>query len=226
MHRNVAERRDITVLENGDFLITYDLGDIRYTIRNALRIPGCPLYFLSWSTGEQEMPFASIPYGDTRFYVAVQGLGFERVYVLVGDSMELVDKDILRRMNAQALARTPLWCQVANMVQERPFGPGGREARRGGTSDIAPGAKVYCHPPKQGDGYERVQVTVHHRVSHRLITTFTKAAWLEHWMVELVYNPRLIAKLNHDWDGTPESKALAESLVEVGKSWAKRKTSR
>ncbi len=46
---------------------------------------------------------------------------------------------------------------------------------------------------------------------------------LEHWRVELVYERKLIRRLIGHWDWTPESKALAESLIEQGTSWAKRK---
>ena len=212
-------------LENGDNLTTYDFGDIRYTVR---RKGWEQYYVLSWNTGDQEKPFAAIPYDDMRFLVLAwraQDSRFHpsQFYVLVGDTLEQVGLDnVNKHMTTQMLASHPIWCPVANMKAEHPSGHGGLVIQRG-TSDIAPGAKVYCHLTGQGDGYERLPVTVHHRVSHRLITIFTAAAWLEHWRVELVYEPNLIRKLICHWDWTPESKALAESLIELGTSWAKRK---
>jgi hypothetical protein len=38
-------------------------------------------------------------------------------------------------------ALSSVWCIVANIVHERPYGPGGQEVRRG-TKHFAPGAKV------------------------------------------------------------------------------------
>ncbi|HLV98600.1 MAG TPA: hypothetical protein VKT82_07985 [Ktedonobacterales bacterium] len=216
-----------TRVENGDYLITHHFGDIRYTVR--MRIQQEHYYFLSWGMGDQETAFASIPYDDIHFFAVAWSLFASyrpiQIYVLVGDTIEPVrQSDLNHQVTAQMLASHPIWCPVANMAQEHPFGPGGQEIKRG-TGNIAPGAKVYGHPPKWGDGYERVQVTVHHRSSHRPITTITHAAWLEDWRVELVYEPRLIKRLIYDWDWTPESKALAEQVVEQGKFWAKKRAS-
>jgi hypothetical protein len=47
-----------------------------------------------------------------------------------------------------------------------------------------------------------------------------------HWRVELVYEARLIKRLIQDWDWTPESKELAESLAEPGKWWGKEENQR
>jgi hypothetical protein len=208
--------------DNGDYLIICDFGDRRYTAKSL----GRHWCLLSWSHENQETPFDAIPYGDIYFFKVVRHLTSFRnpqpvfpVFVLLGDTMEQINIHTLtRQMSAQTFASHPIWCPVANMRQEHPTGPGGQEIKRG-TSDIAPGAKVYCHPTTQGDGYERVPVTMHHRVSHRLITIYTAATWLEHWRVELVYEPGLIKRLIKDWDWTPESKMLAESLVRQGEWW-------
>ena len=37
----------------------------------------------------------------------------------------------------------PVWCPVATMRAERPYGPGGQETKRG-SRHFAPGAKLYC----------------------------------------------------------------------------------
>jgi hypothetical protein len=40
-------------------------------------------------------------------------------------------------------------------------------------------------------------------------------AWLENWRADLVYSPYVAKELQPFWDGTPASRAEAESLVEL-----------
>ncbi len=124
-----------------------------------------------------------------------------------------------KRIPAGAKQRAgPVWWVVANVVDERPYGEGGRETRRG-TKHFSPGTKVYCFPPLWGDGYEKVQVVGRHRGSRRYVTMIVASRWLTSWRVQLVYSPAAIAALAGYWDGTAESKELAEKLVE-GKAGA------
>jgi hypothetical protein len=125
-----------------------------------------------------------------------------------------------------------IWCVVANVVDERPYGPGGIEVRRG-TRLFASGTKVSCFPPLWGDGYERVKVVGRHRRTHRYITTTVRSAWLMNWRVKLVYSPHVIREMlrgvqayygdartfeeirtrRQTWDGTPASRERADVLV-------------
>jgi len=55
----------------------------------------------------------------------------------------------------------PIWCPVAHMVAERPYGPGGGETKRG-SRHFAPGAKLYVHRNvgyKQGEWQVEVDGT-------------------------------------------------------------------
>jgi hypothetical protein len=108
----------------------------------------------------------------------------------------------------------PVWCVVANVVAERPYGEGGTETRRG-TKHFAPGAKLYCLPPLWGDGYEKINVVGRHRGSHRYVTMVVRSRWLTNWRAALVYSPHVIGALAGHWDGSERSKTRAEVLVET-----------
>lgn len=106
----------------------------------------------------------------------------------------------------------PVWCLVGNIVEERPFGHGGEETRRG-TKHFSPGTKVYCFPPLWGDGYERVKVIGKHRGSRRMATMIIRSDWITNRRAKLVYQPSLVDQLSGYWDGTEKSKELAETLA-------------
>jgi len=135
---------------------------------------------------------------------------------------------------------TPVWCAVANVVAERPYGIDGAERRRG-TKHFAPGAKVYClkplwdwYPYRKQQGHLMVIGRARH--THRYIAIVIRAVWLTNWRVQLVYSPHVIremVRINYEmgadlgytyedvlakgwvWDGTPESKQLAEHIVQT-----------
>lgn len=95
-------------------------------------------------------------------------------------------------------ALEPVWCLVANVVEERNFGPGGGERRRG-TKHFAPGAKVCAFPVLWGDGYEKIKVVGRHRESHRFVKMVIPSKWLTNWRAQLVYSPFLIAQFQGVW---------------------------
>lgn len=105
-----------------------------------------------------------------------------------------------------------VWCVVANVAKDQPFGPGGKEIRRG-IKHFAPGAKVYCFPSEWGDGYEKIRVVGRHRGSHRYVTIVIPSKRLTSWHADLVYSPHVIAELAGYWDGTATSKRLAEEIA-------------
>lgn len=111
---------------------------------------------------------------------------------------------------------TPVWCPVANMTRERPYGVGSEITKRG-SRHFAPGAKLYFHrvvgySGRGGD--PQVEVVGRHRGSHRYATMIVSLSWLENWRVDLVYSPHVARELFGIWDGTPQSKAQAESYVQ------------
>lgn len=102
----------------------------------------------------------------------------------------------------------PVWCVSANIVQERPYGPGGAETRHG-TKHFAPGAKVYCVAFFWSGPFTSVEVVGHHRGSHRFVRMIAEHGWLTNLKVELVYSPYVIGQL-------PSSHAGTKAEVEEG----------
>jgi hypothetical protein len=127
--------------------------------------------------------------------------------------------------NVQPTMSQPIWCIVANIVNERAYGPGGQETRRG-TKHFAPGAKIYILYFFWGMGAQDVTVVGRHRRSHRYITMTIRTAWLVNWRVELVYSPYVIAKrLERPWDYAPATLASDDDPIgwagsEAGKAVA------
>jgi hypothetical protein len=108
----------------------------------------------------------------------------------------------------------PVWCPVANMTSERPYGPGGQITKRG-SKHFAPGAKLYfLHVMGYQGGDPQLELVGRHRGSHRFVTMIVSLSWLENWRVNLVYSPQVAKELHPYWDGTPASKAKAESYVQ------------
>jgi hypothetical protein len=85
------------------------------------------------------------------------------------------------------------WTAVANMVPERPYGPGGAETRRG-TKHFAPGAKLYLIDWYAG-GCERIIVVGQHRSSKRFITLVIDVRLVENLRAKVCYQPAVIAKI-------------------------------
>lgn len=110
-------------------------------------------------------------------------------------------------------ANGPVWCVVANVLIERPHGPGGGEIRSG-TKHFAPGAKVHVVHYFWGMGGERVTVVGRHRKSKRYITLVMQADHLANWRAELVYSPHVIRHvLEHRGFSGPEPQAHAEQIA-------------
>jgi len=88
----------------------------------------------------------------------------------------------------------PVWCIVANIVRERPYGPGGGEQRRG-LRLFAPGTKVYVPDGFAGMGYETVTVIGQTRGSRRYAIVHLATRYLTNWRVKLVYGPAVLDRI-------------------------------
>lgn len=116
------------------------------------------------------------------------------------------------------VAETPVWCVVANVLHERPYGPGGIEKRRG-TRQFAPGAKVYVFSYFWGMAGETVTVVGRQRKTKRYITSIVQANHLANWRAELVYSPHVIRQILDYGEfaklprGGAESQAHAEEIA-------------
>src|SRR5690242_1756703 len=122
----------------------------------------------------------------------------------------------------------PAWCVVANVVDLRPYGPGGAEHRRG-LRIFRPGAKLYIVDGFGGMGWEVVRAVGQARRSSRFVCACVRAEHLTGWRVTLVYSPAAlhrIAALRGGLDGfwlrgfgDPGSEAYRDALRGVADSF-------
>lgn len=85
------------------------------------------------------------------------------------------------------------WTAVANIVRERPYGPGGAEIRSG-TKHFAPGAKVYIID-LFGGMCERIVVVGQHRKSKKLTAIVIDVKLVENLRAKVCYSPAVIEKI-------------------------------
>jgi hypothetical protein len=95
----------------------------------------------------------------------------------------------------------PIWAPVANIVEERPYGPGGAETRQG-TKHFRPGAKVYVSTRLGHFKHMSFEVIGRHRATHRCVTMVIRGSWLTCWRVDLVHSPHVIEQIWWGSDGT------------------------
>jgi hypothetical protein len=95
----------------------------------------------------------------------------------------------------------PVWCIAANVVQQRPYGPGGEQTRRG-IRLFGPGAKVWVPDGYGGMGYETVVVIGRTRHSPRYAVVSIGTEFLTNFRVKLVYSPAVLARIGEaNWPG-------------------------
>ena len=174
--------------------------------------------FVEYKAGGEAHPFTHIPYEDEAFswlasYLARTYWG-RHISALVDGEAQAVTPGPLISENTLRLI-SPIWAPVANIVEERSYGPGGAEARRG-TRHFQPGAKVYVNVNTRLGHFKKMSFEVigHHRASHRHVTMVVRASWLTRWRVELVYIPHVIEQFWWDrHDGTFASKEYYEEWI-------------
>jgi hypothetical protein len=87
-----------------------------------------------------------------------------------------------------------IWCVVANVVAERPYGPGGAETRSG-AKHFRPGAKLHIIGAHTGT-CETVVAIGHHRGSNQYCRMVVPVRHLENFRVKLAYSPEVIRLAN------------------------------
>ena len=100
----------------------------------------------------------------------------------------------------------PIWAVSAKIVEERPYGPGGRETRRG-TNKFNANQKVYLVDVFWGMGGETSTVIERYRGKYKFITLSIQTHFLMHFRAEMVYSPTIIRLFYGGWDPktmTPE----------------------
>jgi uncharacterized protein (TIGR02996 family) len=123
----------------------------------------------------------------------------------------------------------PVWCISGNIVESRPFGPGGTEIRRG-TRLFKGNAKL--HLADLDSGYwlfrpsppwtPQFRVVGRHRKSLDWIACYLRPEYATNWRVELVYQPGALVRLKKEgWLGfglkrgdfvCPEDKSSPDAL--------------
>lgn len=113
-----------------------------------------------------------------------------------------------RRANARSLVddqgmTDPVWCVVANVVTERPYGPDGAE-RRVGTKHFRAGAKLHIIDAYSGM-CENVIAIGHHRGSNQYCRMVVSVRHLENFRVKLAYSPEVIRLANEHFATGPNA---------------------
>jgi hypothetical protein len=89
----------------------------------------------------------------------------------------------------------PVWCIVANVVPQRPYGPGGAETKRG-IRLFRPGAKLWVPGGYAGMGYDVVVIIGRTRHSQRYSVVAVATKYLTNWRVKQLYSPAVLALLD------------------------------
>lgn len=113
------------------------------------------------------------------------------------------------------------WTAVANVIAERPYGPGGLEVRRG-TKHFRSGAKVYIIDWFPGT-CDAVIVIGHHRKSKQLMKMVLRIEVLERFRSKICYSPT-INRMIEDHLATASgphrlTQEFAEQLCEISPKW-------
>jgi hypothetical protein len=112
-----------------------------------------------------------------------------------------------------------LWCIVGNVVEERAYGPGGVETRRG-TKHFRPGAKVHIIDWYPGGSYAIVVVGQHRR-SRSFIKVVMNVNHVENLRVKMIYNPKVIeiASAHADERGVVLTQERAQEIASTLPHW-------
>ena len=172
--------------------------------------------FVEYQTGGKIRPFTHIPYEDEAFswlasYLKIISWG-KHISVLVEGEAKAITPGPLKSENTLRLIG-PIWAPVANIVEERPYGPGGAETRQG-TKHFRPGAKVYVSTLVGHFPHTSFQVVGRHRATHRYVTMVIRGSWLTRWRVDLVYSPHVIEQLWWGSGGTEDSRVYYEDWIQ------------
>lgn len=105
-----------------------------------------------------------------------------------------------------------IWCLVGNIVDEHPTGID-KEIKRG-TKHFSPNTKVYCFPPKWGDGYEKIKVIGRHRKTRKNVCIVIPAKLITNWRLQKVYRPYIlnVMKTQYGWTNKDNDK---ETILEM-----------
>lgn len=112
-----------------------------------------------------------------------------------------------------SLLPTSCLCVVANIRDEVPWGPGGKQ-RRVGHPRFAPGTKVYVLAPSwDWITHQTFECVARRRVSKRWVRQTIAAKFLTNWRVQRAYAPALIKRVSHNRLNAPWTEPVARTVV-------------
>jgi hypothetical protein len=102
-----------------------------------------------------------------------------------------------------------IWCVVANIVRERPFGPSGTETKFG-TRQFRGGSKVYIAGAYVGMCDSVIAIGLH-RHSRKFISCVVDVRLVENFRAKVAYHPKVQELIQNDsrcWIRTKEKAEL------------------
>ena len=111
------------------------------------------------------------------------------------------------------------WTVAANIVNERPYGPGEQEINHG-TKHFKPGTKVYIIDWFPGMCEDIIVVGIA-RKPRRFIKVVIRAEWVENLRIKPAYEPAVIKKIKEHFpdDLSRLNKEFAETMFKVLPYW-------
>lgn len=124
----------------------------------------------------------------------------------------------------QNLEIQPIWTVAANIVHERPYGPGGQETRIG-TKHFRPRTKIYIIDWYPGTCQQIIVVGLG-RKPRRFIKVVIRADLVENLRVTLCHNPNALKKIYQHFDTEFNNidrltKEFAETMQKTIPNWQK-----
>lgn len=117
------------------------------------------------------------------------------------------------------MAQSPdgIWCVVANIKREHPFGEGGKETKVG-TRQFRGGAKVHIGGCYAGTCDSVICIGLH-RKSGRYITCVVSVMLVENFRAKVAYHPEVIQRINQDQRCWFRSQQDAETWAAEFPNW-------
>ena len=111
---------------------------------------------------------------------------------------------------------TEIWCVVANIKRQHPYGPDGKDTKSG-TRQFRGGTKVYI-----AGNHEGTLVAIGlHRKSRRFITCMAHINHFENFRVKQVFHPKVIRRICNDERCFRRTRQDAEDLMQAIPDWQK-----
>jgi hypothetical protein len=95
----------------------------------------------------------------------------------------------------QPTQQLPVWSMTANVVDQRPYGLGGKQVRRG-VKLFASGAKVFIAGGFAGMDHKTVTVIGRTRHARGYAVVHLPREYLTRWRVELIYSPAAVRRID------------------------------